>query len=374
MSLADLPDPTLAPGARHPRDTLRLVGQTRAEEDFLDAFNMGRLHHGWLLTGPRGVGKATLAWRITRFLMTQPEDNGPGLFGEPEQPTSLDPDPNHPALSRIHAGSEPGIFVLKRGANATESALSQDIRVDEVRKLRSFLHLSAAEGGRRVVIIDAADEMNTQAANAVLKLLEEPPPRVTFLLIAHQPARLLPTIRSRCRELRLGTLTPDQMEAAIAAAEEEGEPPDLDHHALAALSGGSVGAAIRLINQDGMTTYAKLVDLMGTLPRLDRLGALALAESCVGKANENRFILVLNLIDLFLSRTARAGVMGPAHPEASPGEAQLLARLSPDDQAAMKWAALHQSMGARAAHGRAVNLDPAALVMDIVLEITAAAS
>ena len=148
MSLADLPDPTLAPGARHPRDTLRLVGQTRAEEDFLDAFNMGRLHHGWLLTGPRGVGKATLAWRITRFLMTQPEDNGPGLFGEPEQPTSLDPDPNHPALSRIHAGSEPGIFVLKRGANATESALSQDIRVDEVRKLRSFLHLSAAEGGR----------------------------------------------------------------------------------------------------------------------------------------------------------------------------------------------------------------------------------
>ncbi|KFE34188.1 DNA polymerase III subunit delta' [Thioclava atlantica] len=374
MSLADLPDPTLAPGARHPRDTVRLVGQSRAEQDFLDAFNMSRLHHGWLLTGPRGVGKATLAWRITRFLLTRPEEEGPGLFGDVQPPTSLEPDPNHPALSRIHAGSEPGIFVLKRGANATESALSQDIRVDEVRKLRSFLHLSAAEGGRRVVIVDAADEMNTQAANALLKLLEEPPARVTFLLIAHQPARLLPTIRSRCRELRLGTLAPEEMEAALAAAEEAGEPPELDHHALAALSGGSVGAAIRLVNLDGMTTYAKLVGLMATLPRLDRLGALALAESCVGKGNEDRYQLVLNLIDLFLSRAARAGVAGPPSPEAAPGEAELLARISPDEQAAMKWASLHQTLGARARHGRAVNLDPAALVMDIVLEITAAAS
>lgn len=374
MSLADLPDPTLAPGARHPRDTVRLVGQSRAEHDFLDAFNMSRLHHGWLLTGPRGVGKATLAWRITRFLLTRPEEEGRGLFGDVQPPTSLEPDPNHPALSRIHAGSEPGIFVLKRGANATESALSQDIRVDEVRKLRSFLHLSAAEGGRRVVIVDAADEMNTQAANALLKLLEEPPARVTFLLIAHQPARLLPTIRSRCRELRLGTLAPEEMEAALAAAEEAGEPPELDHHALAALSGGSVGAAIRLVNLDGMTTYAKLVGLMATLPRLDRLGALALAESCVGKGNEDRYQLVLNLIDLFLSRAARAGVAGPPSPEAAPGEAELLARISPDEQAAMKWASLHQTLGARARHGRAVNLDPAALVMDIVLEITAAAS
>ncbi|TMV87639.1 DNA polymerase III subunit delta' [Thioclava sp. BHET1] len=374
MSLADLPDPTLAPGARHPRETLALVGQSRAEADFLDAFNTERLHHGWLLSGPRGVGKATMAWRIARFLLTRPEGDDSGLFGAPEAPTSLDPDPTHPALSRILAGSEPGIFTLKRGANATESALSQEIRVDEVRKLKSFLHLSSTEGGRRVVIVDAADELNVQAANALLKLLEEPPARVTFLLIAHQPARLLPTIRSRCRELRLGTLEPDEMAAALAAADEDGTPPDLDTHALAALSGGSVGAAIRLINLEGMTRYANLIKLMATLPRLDRIGALQLAEACAGKANEPRYDLILGLIELFLARTARAGVAGPPEPQAAPGEAELLARLSPNEQAAMKWAGLHQKLGARARHGRAVNLDPAALVMDIVLEISDAAS
>lgn len=374
MSVDALPDPTGIPGARHPRDTARLIGQARAEADFLKAFNLGRLHHGWLLTGPRGVGKATLAWRITRFLLTCPEAGGPGLFGASTDPVSLDPDPDHPALPRIKAGSEPGIFVLRRGANATGTGLSQDIRVDEVRKLKSFLHLSAAEGGRRTVIVDAADEMNVQAANALLKLLEEPPARVTFLLISHQPARLLPTIRSRCRALRLGPLDPEQMAAALAATEADGPPPEVDHHALAALSGGSVGAAIRLLNLDGLTTYAKLVALFDTLPRMDRLAALAIAESCPGKANEARCDLVLGLLDLFLARLARAGVAGPPAPEGAPREAGLLARLCPDAAAAMKWADLHQKLGARARHARAVNLDPAALVMDMVLEINAAAS
>ena len=267
----DLPDPTQVAGAPHPRDTLRLVGQARAEAGFLEAFSTGRMHHGWLLTGPRGVGKATLAWRIARFLLTQPADDG-GLFGAPPPPASLDTDPEHPVCRRIYAGSEPGVFVLKRGANATGTGLSQDIRVDEVRKLKSFLHLSATEGGRRIVIVDSADEMNTQAANALLKLLEEPPARVTFLLISHQPAGLLPTIRSRCRELRLDTLAPDAMAEALLAAE---DGADLNTAALATLSGGSVGEAIRLLNLDGLASYEKLVALFSTLPQLDRVRALA---------------------------------------------------------------------------------------------------
>ncbi|MCE5972591.1 DNA polymerase III subunit delta' [Sinirhodobacter sp. WL0062] len=368
---AEIPDPTQVEGAIHPRDTQHLMGQARAEADFLDAFTSGRMHHGWMLTGPRGVGKATLAWRIARFLLTQPTDDGGGLFGAPPPPTNLETDPEHPVCRRIHAGSEPGVFLLKRGLNATETGLSQDIRVDEVRKLKSFLHLSAAEGGRRVVIVDSADEMNTQAANALLKLLEEPPPRVTFLLISHQPAGLLPTIRSRCRELRLATLAPEDMAAALAAA---GEAVEADTAALAALSGGSVGEAIRLLNLDGLATYEKLVALFGTLPRLDRVRALALADSITGKQNEPRYDLMLGLIELFLARLARAGVAGPPPLEGAAGEAQVIARLSPDGYAAMKWAALHQTLGARARHGKGVNLDPAALVMDMVLEITAAAA
>lgn len=370
MSAADLPDPTKVEGAPHPRDTARLIGQTRAEADFLEAFNTGRLHHGWMLTGPRGVGKATLAWRIARFLLTRPAPGSAGLFGAPPAPHSLDTDPDHPVVRRIHAGSEPGVFLLKRGPNDKETGLSADIRIDEVRKLKSFLHLSSTEGGRRVVIVDAADEMNNQAANALLKLLEEPPGGVTFLLIAHQPARLLPTIRSRCRELRLATLGPQDMAAALAQAGASAEDPA----ALAALSGGSVGEAIRLTNLDGLRSYAALVALYARLPQMDRIAALSLAESVAGKANEARFDLMLGLSGLFLARLARTGVTGPPTPEAAPGEAAVMARLSPDPAAALKWAALHQSLGARARHGRAVNLDPAALVMDMVLEITAAAS
>jgi DNA polymerase-3 subunit delta' len=171
--------------------------------------------------------------------------------------------------------------------------------------------------------------------------------------------------------LRLDTLAPDAMAEALLAAE---DGADLNTAALATLSGGSVGEAIRLLNLDGLASYEKLVALFSTLPQLDRVRALALADSITGKANEARYDLLLGLIELFLARLARAGVTGPLPIEGAPGEAKLAARLCPDAYAAMKWAAVHQRLGARARHGRGVNLDPAALVMDMLLEITAAAS
>ncbi|MBZ4021949.1 DNA polymerase III subunit delta' [Rhodobacter sp. TJ_12] len=370
MSTTDFPDPTQVEGAPHPRQTLHLYGQGHAEQAFLEAFNSGRLHHAWMLTGPRGVGKATLAWRIARFLLTQPLDEGGGLFGTPEPPHSLDADPENPVCRRILAEAEPRVFHLKRGLNDKKTALSDEIRVEEVRKLTAFLHLSAADGGRRVVVVDAADEFTTGGANALLKLLEEPPPLVTFLLVTHQPARLLPTIRSRCRELRLTTLAPEDLALALTAAEADAGDETL---ALSALAGGSVGEAIRLLNLEGLESYAILVELFSTLPRLDRIKAWALAEGAAGKTNAARFDLILRLMDLFLSRLARAGLTGPPEPEAAKGEAQLMARLSPNGATALKWAELHQDLGARARHGKAVNLDPAALVMDMVLAINTAA-
>lgn len=366
MNDPDIPEPDRIEGAPHPRETTRLFGQGAAEAGFLAALNGGRLHHGWLLTGPRGVGKATLAWRIARYLLATPEGGETGLFGDTTPlPDTLDISSDHPVARRILAGSEPRVFVLRRAWDEEKKRLKTVITVDEVRRLKSFFHLTAADGGRRVAIVDAADEMNPNAANALLKLLEEPPPDVTLLLISHQPSGLLPTIRSRCRELRLSPLSPaDMAEAMVAAGGDAG-----GSQALAMLAGGSAGAAIRLANLDGLQTYAAIVALFSTLPRLDRTQALKLAESGAGRGQEPRFDLLTMLLDLFLARLARTGVAGPPDIQAAPGEGALLARLSPDAVAGRRWADLHQSLGARSRHGRAVNIDPAALLLDMILKI-----
>jgi DNA polymerase-3 subunit delta' len=364
--MTDLPEPDRVEGAPHPRETPRLFGQEAAEASFLAAHAAGRLHHAWLITGARGVGKATLAWRLARFLLAEAPAEA-GLFGAPEPPASLDVDPEHPVARRLRAGSEPRLILLRRGPTEKGDALSAQIRAEDTRALKGFFQLSAAEGGRRVAIVDAADEMNPSAANALLKILEEPPPRAVLLLVSHQPSRLLPTIRSRCRELRLAPLGPADMAAALAQAGVDAEHPER----LAELAGGSVGEAIRLTNLDGLALYEALVGLFR--PRLDRPAAIRFAEAATGRANEPKFDLVLRLVDLFLGRAARAALDGPP-PEAAPGEAALLARLAPGPEAARPWAEAHDSLGARARHGKAVNLDPAALILDMLLKIDATAA
>ncbi|MBC7165163.1 MAG: DNA polymerase III subunit delta' [Roseovarius sp.] len=367
MSETALPEPDRAEGAPHPRETVRLFGQGAAEAEFLDASSAGRLHHGWLLTGAQGIGKATLAWRIARFLLAHQAPATDGLSGAPPLPRSLDVAADHPVARRMLALSEPGLFLLRRGPNDKGDRLAQEIRVGEVRKLANFFALSAADGGRRVVIVDAADELNTQAANALLKMLEEPPARTVMLLVAHQPSRLLPTIRSRCRMLRLAPLGAPDMARAL---EQAGIRPAGDTGALAALAGGSVGAAVRLATLDGLALYGEWVALMGSVPRLDRPRALRLAETAAMRGAEARRDLLFALVDLFLARLARTGATGaPPTPEAAPGEAALLARLAPDPRRARTWAALAQETGARVRHGLSVNLDPAALLLDTVFRI-----
>ncbi len=369
--LTELPEPDRIEGAPHPRETDQLLGQAVAEQGFLDAYASGRLHHGWLITGPRGVGKATLAWRIARFLLATPPAGDSGLFGDtPASPETLDTPSDHPVVRRSMQMAEPGLCLLRRGPNDKGDRLSADIRVGEVRKLREFFGLSASDGGRRVVIVDAADEMNTQAANALLKMLEEPPKGATMLLVSHQPSRLLPTIRSRCRELRLTPLAPPDLARALEAA---GASPGPDAEALSELAGGSVGEAMRLSELGGLGLYADIVAIFET-PRFDRTRAIALANSAAGAANAPRYALILHLIDLFLTRIARSGAGQPPVIEAAPGEAALAARLSPDAPAARAWATLAQEISAKAAHGRAVNLDPAALILDMVFRINETAS
>ena len=363
-----LPDADRVEGAPHPRETERLFGQSQAETGFLEAFNADRLHHAWLMTGPRGVGKATLAWRIARFLLATPIHEGGGLFGDaPPTFDTLDISPDHPVAHRLLARSEPGMFAITRSVNEKTGKLRDMITVDDIRGLTHFLTMSAAEGGRRVVIVDAADEMNVNAANALLKMLEEPPALTTMLLVSHQPSRLLPTIRSRCRELRLTPLEADDMTAALAqAGAEENDDP-----ALAALSSGSVGEAMRLTRLGGLEMYQEIVGIFATMPNPDRPRALKLAEAAAARGAENRFELLLTMFDTFLARLSRTGATGvPPLPEAAIGEAEVLQRLAPNPHKARQWAEIAQEISSRTRHGQAVNLDPAALVLDTVFKIT----
>ena len=366
-----LPEPDRQDGAPHPRETLRLFGQDHAEAQFLAAFQTGRLPHGWLLTGPEGIGKASFAWRAARFLLATPLDQTDGLFGAPPPPKTLDIAQDHPVVPRLRALSEPGLCLIRRGPRPDGKALSDVIRIDEVRRLKGFFQMSAGGNGRRVVIVDCADEMNPSAANALLKELEEPPADAVLFLIAHRPSGLLPTIRSRCRVLRFQPLGPDDLRAALAQA---GLPPPPEMQGLAELAGGSVGAAVRLLSQDGLTLYADLLRLLQSLPRLDRPLALQLAEATGGKQGDDRFAMTLNLLDTALARLARRGASGIALPEIMDGEDALLARLSPSPVAARGWADLAASLTQRARRGRAVNLDPAALTFDMFLELDKMAS
>lgn len=361
-----LPEPDRLDGVPHPRETAGLFGHPEAEATFLSAFTSGRLPHGWLLTGPEGVGKATFAWRAARFLLATPPDTGDSLFGAPPAPETLDIDPDHPVAARLRALSEPGLCLIRRPWDDKAKKLKTQLTVDEVRRVKSFFHMSAGGTGRRVVIVDTADEMNASAANALLKELEEPPKDAVLFLISHRPSGLLPTIRSRCRTLRFGPLGADDLQAALVQAGVSVP----DHAAgLAELAGGSVGDAVRLSAQDGLGLYRALIELLAGLPRLDRALALRLADATAGKGGEVAFDLTLSLLDRALARLARQGASGQPQPDIVPGEAATLARLAPDATAARAWADLQATLTARARRGRAVNLDPAALTFDMFLDL-----
>jgi len=307
-----------------PRTATDLIGHEAAEHAFLDAWNSGRLAHAWLICGPRGIGKATLAYRIARFVLSGGgAGGGGGLFGEPEKPTSLEIDPRHPVIRRIASGGHADLKVLERSwTDDKKTKLKSEIPVDDVRGVGGFMSLTPGEGGWRVVIVDAADEMNRSSANAILKVLEEPPRNALMLLLSHSPGRLLPTIRSRCRRLVLRPLEDDQVTLLLRRSN-----PDLteeDARALARLAEGSIGKAQGLAAEGGLELYREMVSLLNGLPRLDIPALHAFADKVAKGEDSFRTVTDLLLWWIVQAATRSAGQGGG---EAVVGEAALQCRL-----------------------------------------------
>jgi DNA polymerase-3 subunit delta' len=290
-------------GLPHPRETTGLVGHGEAEQALLSAFRSGRMHHAWLISGAEGIGKATLAYRLARFILANPDPSAPAVANA----IDLSVDPDHPAARRVARLAHSDLFVLRRAWNAERKAFYGDIRVDDVRRAVSFFGSTAGEGGWRVAIVDTADDMNGASANALLKALEEPPARAIFLLLTAAPRMLPAPVRSRCRSLRLEALSSAETLSVLQGL------PDADEHepealqAAAELAEGSVARALSLLANDGAGLRSSVAALLDHLPEIDVRAAHALAEDLAKRGGEERFALFVSLVGDWLHARAVDG-------------------------------------------------------------------
>ena len=284
----------------HPRDVFDLVGQEAAEAAFEDARARGRLHHAWLISGPQGLGKATFAFRIARRLLGAAPDPRHGLLGAA---------PQDPVSRLVAQDAHPDLMVVDR--TDSDGKVRREILVEEVRRLNEFFSKSPASAPYRVAIVDAADDLNRNAANALLKTLEEPPPRGVILLVCHAPGRLIRTIRSRCRTLKLAPL-PEAAVADFVARRTDADPEQALR--LARMSGGAPGRALALASEGALEMDDAARTLLQGLPELDRTLALSLTDRFRGGEGARSFALLTERLaarvhDLVLRR-AEEGIGG----------------------------------------------------------------
>ncbi|MBM3644982.1 MAG: DNA polymerase III subunit delta' [Alphaproteobacteria bacterium] len=341
----------------------RLLGHQAAEATLLAAHRSGRMHHAWLLGGPRGIGKASLAWRFARFLLCG--SAGGGLFGD--APDSLDVAADAPARGLVDGRAHPDLFHLRRTVN-DQGRVRTEIAVDDVRKLGEFLHRTPAMGGWRVAIVDSADELNRSSANALLKLLEEPPARAVLLLVAHAPGRLLPTIRSRCHKLPLDALEDQHVTELLGRL-----APELaadDRPVVAALAEGSIGRALEFAASGSVTLYRDMTALLATLPAGDmpRLHAFADRFARRGEAANAEWRTFGFLIDGWLKALIREAA-GASRTDAADGAIRArLAGLASLD----RWVGAWEKVADLISRADAVNLDRKQTVLGAFLALQAA--
>ena len=316
-------------GTPHPRFAKHLYGQDKTSKKFLQSYNNQLLHHAWLIGGQKGVGKATLAWKIAKFLLEL------GLSSHSRKHDTLDIEIDRLLDARINALSEPALLLIRREFDPKKKRTQHVISVDNIRVMSESIGYAIPDNKLRIVVIDSIEELNENAANAFLKLLEEPPPRTYFFLISHSPHTVLPTIRSRCQIVHCDHLQPDDQINVLAQLQFKNS----EHHSHAiSLSNGSVGNAIAILNFGGIDLYQSIVNMFQHPQQIEHPQALALQAMAGNQKNKEEYTLLVYLIDQFLSRLVKVGVMGTLDSEIFPGELALLQKLSPSPFKATQWA------------------------------------
>jgi DNA polymerase III subunit delta' len=280
-----------------PRERHRLVGHGQAELAVLEALRAHRLAHAWLIGGPEGIGKATFAYRMARFVLA-----GPDPFARAAHASSLDIPAQEPVARRIAAGTHPDLFLLERTIGSS-GKLRTEIAVDDARRATSFLQTTSGEGGWKVLIVDAADELNRNAANALLKIIEEPPGRSLALIVAHVPARLPATILSRCRRLRLDPLaTREIVEVVTDLPENEASESAIAE--AAALSEGSVKRTLLLLEERAVEFASLTRDVLEASPQAWRAASLKLASRLGVRGGDATYDIVFDAVFEWLRERA----------------------------------------------------------------------
>lgn len=358
----ELPEADRLEGFPHPRETQVLYGHGAVEALLAAAVAGGRLHHAWLLAGREGIGKATIAYRLARYVLAQPHER----LGEG---ATLDVAADSIAARQVRALTHPGLLVLRRPYDFRSKRLATAITVDEVRRLRGFLGLTSGDNAWRVVLVDSADDLNINAANALLKSLEEPPRRTLFLLISSEPSALLATIRSRCRRLDFSPLPADVLQAAVTAALAAAEmpaPKPQQWADLVRLSEGSVRRALQLAAVGGLELNERIAALLGGLPNVDWPAVHALADQ-LGFGQDQRFEAFYDLLLDLIARLVQARAQGATGPE------QALAQQMIGEGRLAQWAELWETVLREKNDAVLLNLDRKALILGTFARLEAAA-
>jgi DNA polymerase III subunit delta' len=278
-----------------PRETSALFGHADAEQALLESYQSGCIPHAWLIGGPPGIGKATLAYRLARFVLAHPNP----LSLAVQKAKSLAIDPDNPVARRIAAQAQGDLLVLERTINEQSGKLYTVIRVDDVRRSVPFFGSTAGEGGWRIAIVDAIDDLQREGANALLKVLEEPPARTLLLLVSHAPGRELPTIRSRCRRLLLRSLPTEDVVRAVATSTGR-DADELRVKDAATAAGGSVGRALRFLDGPALALRQRVLDLFAQLPDPDPRALHALGDA-IGGSEPQTLYAFMDMVNGWLS-------------------------------------------------------------------------